>query len=99
MGSPLESETERHSRPRVQKRKPKLRWREGGTNRIQISGQGAGPRACSCLPTISPSLGLSATLCSVPEAQTLADLPKNSAGRRTLEGRTGEQNSTVGTGH
>lgn len=30
MGSPLESETEQHSRPRVQKRKPKLGWGEGG---------------------------------------------------------------------
>lgn len=99
MGSPLESEIERDSRPTVQKRKPKLRWGEGGTSRIQISRLGAGPQSLQCLSTIPSSLSLSATLCSVPEAPPLLICPGTVQGDERWRAGPGEQNSTAGTGH
>lgn len=89
----------RDSRPRVQKRKPKLGWGEGGASRIQISGQGAGPQSLQCLSSISPSLGLSATLCSVPEAQPLLMCPGTVQRGECWRAGPGERTSTAGTRH
>lgn len=89
MGFHPETEMERHSRPGVQKRKPKLGWGDGGASKVQGSGQGVGPQSLQCLPSVPfPGEGphLRALLGAVVarRGSALVDLP-----RGTVEGGWG----------